>query len=168
MIEMDYLQDLPEFLIWANGRVLQMLRQTALDDGHRIFAHILAAERVWASRLMAEPMPCPVWPDWTLAECVPLMPENGARYRRILAARSFGEPVAYRNSRGEAFESSVARILLHVFAHGAYHRGQIGQDVRRAGGQLIDTDYILFPGDVGSLRKESGEKPLPQTWAPHS
>jgi len=143
---MSHLQDLPEYLIWANGRVLQMLRETAVDDDHRIFAHILAAERVWASTLMDEPRPCPVWPGWTLDECVPLIPDNGARYRQILDARSLDEPVAYRFSTGEAFESSVGRILLHVLAHGAYHRGQIAQDVRRAGGQIIDTDYILFPG----------------------
>jgi len=124
-----------------------MLRETAVDAAdHRIFTHILAAERVWASRLMDEPMPCPVWPDWTLDESIPLIPDNGALYRQILDARSLDEPVACRFSTGEAFESTVAQILLHVFAHGAYHRGQIAQDVRRAGGQIIDTDYILFPG----------------------
>ena len=75
------------------------------------------------------------------------VPNGGiARYRQILAARSLDEPVTYRSSTGEAFNSSVDAILLHMFAHGAYHRGQIAQDVRRAGGQIIDTDYILFPG----------------------
>ena len=143
-MENDLFLDLPEYLIWANNRVAEMLGETVVEGNYPVFAHLLAAERVWASRLLGEPMPCPVWPDWTFDECVPLISANAATYRRILAARSLTEPVAYRSSTGEAFESFVGKILLHVVAHGAYHRGQIGQNVRRAGGRIIDTDYILF------------------------
>ena len=35
-------------------------------------------------------------------------------------------------------------ILMHMMAHGAYHRGQISQEVRRLGGEVLDTDFIIF------------------------
>ena len=42
--------------------------------------------------------------------------------------------VAYRNSKGEFWTSTVADILTHVVLHAAYHRGQIAAAVREAGG----------------------------------
>ena len=52
--------------------------------------------------------------------------------------------VAYRNSAGRAYESSVADIVTHVSMHGGYHRGQIARQLRSAGREPPYTDYIQF------------------------
>lgn len=140
---MDF-SHLPEYLEWANSHVLEMLRRTPGEEGVGIFAHLLAAEQIWAARIAGDAPPCPLWPAWTLEECAAAIPQSAGRWRGIVRHADARAPVTYRNSKGDTFASSVEDILLHVFAHGAYHRGQIAQAVRLAGGELVDTDYIFF------------------------
>ena len=136
--------DLPNYMAWAHARTAEMLRQSPSAEGVHIFAHLLAAERVWGERIAGQPVSCPIWPEWTLAECEGRIAGNVDLYRELLRERDVPEDVQYRNSRGEEFTSARTDILLHVMAHGAYHRGQISQEVRRLGGEILDTDFILF------------------------
>ena len=135
---------LPDYLEWANPRVLGMLRRMPSEEGIHIFAHLLAAELVWAARITHDPPPCPVWPEWTLEECEAMIASSVTQYRAVVAGHSADRPISYRNQHGEEYTSFEGDILLHVLAHGAYHRGQISQEVRRAGGEVEDTDYIFF------------------------
>ena len=136
--------DLPDYLAWAHTQTAQMLRQSPSEEAAYIFAHILAAERVWGERLAGQPASCPIWPEWTLEESEGRIAGNVSIYRDLLGGQDASEDVRYCNSRGEEFTSARSDILLHVMAHGAYHRGQISQEVRRLGGEVLDTDYILF------------------------
>jgi uncharacterized damage-inducible protein DinB len=52
------------------------------------------------------------------------------------------EGVAYRNTKGEFWTSTVGDILTHVALHASYHRGQIAAAVREAGGTPAYTDYV--------------------------
>ena len=135
---------MPDYLEWANTRVLEMLRRTPSEDGILVFAHLLAAELVWAARMTHESPPCPVRPEWTLEECAAAIPRSVAQFRTVVAGHEATRPIFYRNQRGEEHTSLEGDILLHVLAHGAYHRGQISQEVQRSGGEVLDTDYIFF------------------------
>jgi uncharacterized damage-inducible protein DinB len=42
------------------------------------------------------------------------------------------------------FTNTVFDMLLQVFTHGGYHRGQIAMEMRKAGLEPINTDYINF------------------------
>jgi uncharacterized damage-inducible protein DinB len=42
------------------------------------------------------------------------------------------------------FANTIFDMLLQVFTHGGYHRGQIAMEMRRAGLEPINTDYIVF------------------------
>lgn len=136
--------DLPDYLVWANERTLGALRSTADATAGNIFAHLIGAERVWANRLLSRPQDCPIWPDWGLDECEQHIPENAALYRTVVETLPADQVIAFVNSQGTPLMSPVEPILLHVFAHGAYHRGQIAQDIRQAGGEFLDTDYYIF------------------------
>ena len=50
--------------------------------------------------------------------------------------------VAYRNSKGEPWTSTVGDILTHVVTHSAYHRGQVASELRAAGFEPAYTDFI--------------------------
>jgi len=64
--------------------------------------------------------------------------------------------IAYRNSAGDAFQSTVEEILHHVFLHGAYHRGQVAMWLRSAGAEPAPTDYIAFArGAPAATRADS-------------
>jgi len=54
------------------------------------------------------------------------------------------KPIAYKNSAGDQFTSTIEDILTHVTMHGAYHRGQIAASIRASGDTPTATDYIAF------------------------
>jgi uncharacterized damage-inducible protein DinB len=52
---------------------------------------------------------------------------------------------AYRNSKKEQFKQPMWQMLLHMFNHGTYHRGQMVTILRQLGEEkLPPTDYIHF------------------------
>ena len=107
-------------------------------------AHIIAAELLWLARLEGVPSPLPVWPDLSLTECEARFAELSSGLLRALTgeAEALARPVAYTNSKGERWTSTVEDILTHVVIHSAYHRGQIASDLRGAGQEPAYTDYI--------------------------
>jgi uncharacterized damage-inducible protein DinB len=51
----------------------------------------------------------------------------------------------YRNIRGEEFSQPLHEVLLHVFNHGTYHRGQLVTMMRGLGHEDIpQTDFIVW------------------------
>ena len=52
---------------------------------------------------------------------------------------------AYQNSKKEQFKQPVYQVLIHVFNHGTYHRGQLVNLFRQLGVKEIPaTDFILW------------------------
>ena len=86
-----------------------------------------------------------VWPDLGIDACAAELPELQGDWMRLLGALDddgLHESVAYRNSKGEFWTSTIADILTHVALHASYHRGQIAAAVREAGGEPAYTDYV--------------------------
>jgi uncharacterized damage-inducible protein DinB len=55
------------------------------------------------------------------------------------------EDLHYQNLRGEAFAEPICLILLHVFNHASYHRGQLVTMLRQSGSKTIPgTDFIAW------------------------
>lgn len=130
---------------WANAAVLASLAEPAPGPALRWLAHILASEWLWLSRLRDEPARLPVWPDLSLEQCaaeLTALQGEWMRYVTTLSEEDLTDGVAYRNSRGEFWTSTVGDILTHVITHAAYHRGQIASAVRAAGGTPAYTDFI--------------------------
>jgi len=131
---------------WANVAALASLREGPAPDRARTWmAHVVASERLWLARLRQEPSSLPVWPELDLEACAAELTELQAEWMRCLEAleeADLGDGVAYRNSKGEFWTSTVGDILTHVVLHSAYHRGQIAAAVREAGGAPAYTDFI--------------------------
>ena len=52
---------------------------------------------------------------------------------------------AYQNFKGEAFKQPLYEMLLHLFNHQTYHRGQLVTMLRQAGVEAIPpTDFIVW------------------------
>ena len=87
----------------------------------------------------------PVWPDLDLEACAAELTDLQGDWMRCLETldeEGLEDGVAYRNTKGEFWTSTVADILTHVVLHSAYHRGQIAAAIREAGGTPAYTDYI--------------------------
>ena len=51
----------------------------------------------------------------------------------------------YRNNKKEQFKQPVNEVLMHVFNHGTYHRGQLVTMLRQIGSEkLPGMDFVLF------------------------
>jgi len=144
-----YLKRLLGHLGWADESVLTALRQAATlpPDCLPLLAHVLGAEDVWLARLRQQPPSVPVWPELSLEQCGELARKNRAGYTAFisdLAEADLERRIPYRNSAGQDFVSTVEDILLQVFLHGTYHRGQIARALRQGGAVPAPTDYIGF------------------------
>jgi len=143
----DLLENLYSHMWWAHDELVGELRRMAPDaETLRLFAHVVAAEHLWLSRIDGVKARVAVWPTSSFDEVVQLETANRARFRELLQRRddTRQQRIRYRNSAGNDFENSVGEILAHVALHGHYHRGQIARAMRLAGREPVYTDYIGF------------------------
>jgi len=134
---------------WADARVLDALDRAAVavPAALGLLAHVLGTEHVWLARLRGVPAGQAVWPELGIAECRRLATDNEAGYREFifrLDPTGLRRVVEYRNSAGQELATAVEDILVHVFLHGAYHRGQVAQRLRLEGSTPAPTDYVAF------------------------
>ena len=145
----DYFAKMFAYNAAVNQQMLDWLQEASgpEDKAHAIFAHLLAAERVWLLRLLGRDSSVQaVWPDLSLEDCSALIEENRDAYARYLDAAQLDsvKTVSYKNSRGNAFEMSAQDILSHVLLHSSYHRGQVTLLLRGAGAEPLNTDYLQY------------------------
>lgn len=143
------LSKLVDHLEWADKRVLDSLRAMPHPDARalELYAHVLGTEHTWLARIQERAPSVKVWPQLTLAEAAKLAAANAAALRKVASLSTpdqLQRKVAYSNSAGQAFESTVEDMLLQVMLHGCYHRGQVALVVRGAGAEPAPTDYIAF------------------------
>ena len=112
-----------------------------------LMAHLVMARRLWLTRMTTgEPYTGPAVPDGTdLTRVAADWAGVLADWKRFLAGLTdadLGRAFDYCGLFGGRFRSRVGDVLPHLFAHSAYHRGQIALLVRQAGGEPALTDFI--------------------------
>ena len=130
---------------WANREVLNTIRAAGDEDKRslQLMAHILAAGRVWLERLKQVPQSVPVWPPSELAECETEAKKLESEWLEYLnSVADLSQTLSYKNTKGEAWSSSIGDVLTHVLMHSAYHRGQIASHMREQGHTPAYTDFI--------------------------
>lgn len=131
---------------WANAESLRAVRDAgAPAPAVRLMAHIAAAEQLWKGRFPADPVPVVVWPESSMDEIASELDRLGRFWPTFVAGLAVDDlvrSVAYVNSRGESWTTSVEDILLHVVLHSAYHRGQVAYVLRAGGAMPPYTDYV--------------------------
>jgi uncharacterized damage-inducible protein DinB len=142
-------EQLLRYNIWANDALFKVF------DGYgermpasclRLLCHIENAQIIWLSRMDPEVKSVGVWDEHDLETCRRMQELTATGFKAVLEKRGdnlYGA-VEYTNSRGMAFANTVFDMLLQVFTQGGYHRGQIAMEMRRAGLEPINTDYIVF------------------------
>jgi uncharacterized damage-inducible protein DinB len=143
----DYFRRQFAYDAWANHEVLTAIRAAGGADVRslQLMSHILGAERVWVDRLKQVPQSVPVWPEGDLERCeadAASLEHVWAEHLDLITAGDVAQTISYKNSKGEAWTSTIADILTHVLLHSAYHRGQIASHMREKGQTPAYTDYI--------------------------
>jgi uncharacterized damage-inducible protein DinB len=150
-------------LAWADDRVLASLRSATTPDASclELFAHVLATEHVWVARLKGATPRHPTWPPLSLEQCAELVQTNQrdlTAYVANLTPQDLTRGITYTNSAGETFTSSVEDMLLQLFLHSTYHRGQIAWALRRGGGVPMPTDYIALVRGSPAATRDAGRR----------
>jgi len=144
----DYFVELFDYDSAVNRQLLDALRASpnVSERTMAIFAHLLAAKKVWMARLKGSSVNTPIWPTLDFSRCESLIEENRKAYRGYLRDKTDSglmDEVPHQNSKGAEFTNRVRDVLMHVLIHSGYHRGQIAQSIRQEGGDPINTGYIF-------------------------
>ena len=158
----DHLRVLFDHLRWADDLALGALRAAhgQPPQALQLYAHVLGAEETWLARLEGRAPALAVWPDLDLEQCAAWAGRLHAGLDARLAALAPADldvVVAYVNSAGTPFRSTVRDILLQVALHGQYHRGQVALLLRASGFEPAPTDYIAWArGAPAATRPPAG------------
>jgi len=133
------LKSLYAYKTWADAELTARLAElTALPDDARHTAvrtlnHIHVVDRIFRAHLAGEPRPFDATNTRdtpTLEQLRADMAETDAWYERHvagLAPQALAETLAFAFTDGDRGSMTREEILLHVIAHGTYHRGNVGQ-----------------------------------------
>jgi uncharacterized damage-inducible protein DinB len=146
---------------WANTKVADVLRevedQIFFQDNKSSFPsiaktvlHIWDAQDIWVKRMQGTSQS--KWPSASFKgskdDSLNGLIESSSELSTFISSKPktfFSTSYAYKNMKGEPFESTYEDTLFHVVNHGTYHRGQIISMLREAGmKQLPSTDLIHY------------------------
>lgn len=138
-----------QYELWANRRTLRSLQDAAeRGAGERLFAHILAAQEVWLTRLRGrDSTGMGIWPPHHLDDSVRRLEALAEAINAFLSEidEAFLEKeIVYRNQTGREFRNTPNDILTHLGLHSQHHRGQIALQLRQLGQTPAVTDFIAF------------------------
>lgn len=145
--------DLFRYNDWANQRVIAALRTAALvEEAHtqalRWLSHLLRAQDIWLGRVLGgEEALTAAWDVDGLAACTERSERSTAAWLVHLAAcdeAEFRQHIAYTNTKGVGYSSTLREIATHVVNHSTHHRGQILALLRQQGHVPPPLDYIFF------------------------
>ncbi|QHS60682.1 DinB family protein [Chitinophaga agri] len=146
---------------WANNRIADVLKKlpdTQLDQEtgssfgtlRKTIYHMWDAESLWYQRLeLAEQAvkPATGFKGSFADACTHWLRQSAqlADWVRDVQPARLNHVVAYYNTRKQYCKSTVIEILMQVFNHATYHRGQLVTLLRQAGITKIPvTDYSAF------------------------
>ena len=137
-----------EFLAYtelADRKVIDAFISSGLymPEAERLFSHVLNAQHIWVKRILGEKVIYGVWQEHKKADFNAISVNNFKMIQACLATKKLDEVVVYNNTKGEEFKNTVSEMLLHMFNHSTYHRGQIITLLKKGGIEPPATDYII-------------------------
>ena len=147
----DRLLRLFEYDNWANEQILLSLQDNLSFEGAqkavKYFAHISGSQQMWMNRINDKPLDdIQIWPDYGLPEALQQLKTLNQQWKKLIATNKnkLDKIIAYTNSKGTPYDTSLSDILYHVIIHGQHHRAQIAKLLRNAKIDPPATDFIFF------------------------
>ncbi|HEU4901635.1 MAG TPA: DinB family protein [Flavisolibacter sp.] len=135
--------DLPEELQHADVK-------SSFPSVYKTFLHMLDAESIWWQRLKLQEKierPSDSFAGDMKALSAQLQQQNRQWEEWVGSATepALQHEFIYYNARKERFKQPVYQMLLHLFNHSTYHRGQVVTMLRELGVDKIPpTDFIVW------------------------
>lgn len=161
-IENGLLAEYFEYSLWASLKVLEAVEKLPVevieqDRGNSFggilgtLVHVFQADRVWLKRFVGQPYAPLVIAGETVSVAQlraewPVVLGEFVAWIRAQQEGKLEERLFWRNVKGEDKTEVMYKILLHVVNHGTYHRGQVITMIKQAGGEVVSTDLVYYPG----------------------
>ena len=155
------LQQYAAYNIWANKTITERIAQLPNETIHKettssftslykTVVHLMDVESIWWQRLKL--LEHVEWPGKTfngdfeeLARQLIALSKQWNEWIQNTSETNFTHVFAYQNSKKEHFKQPVYEMLLHLFNHQTFHRGQLVTMLRQNGIEKIPaTDFIVF------------------------
>ncbi|HTC36845.1 MAG TPA: DinB family protein [Bryobacteraceae bacterium] len=148
-----------DYSAWASQRLLDAAAKLPPEELTRDFktadksvldtlVHVFAADRVWLSRVLAEPRATFVDPedrDLTVLQSEwPALQQRWKLWLRDFGDGDVARQIFYHDTRGNPYTTPVWQIVLHVVNHGTHHRGQVSGFLRTMGHTPPPLDLIAY------------------------
>lgn len=157
----ELLQELVAYNIWANQKILEVIltlpeekqKQELPSSFKSLYAtvlHMWNAESVWWQRMKLQERfisPFETFKGSMQELANESLQQNQQWFDWVNNAidAALDHVFQYQTARKEQFKQPIYQMLLHVFNHGTYHRGQLINMLRQLGvDKLPQTDFIVW------------------------
>ncbi|MFC4263819.1 DinB family protein [Ferruginibacter yonginensis] len=147
--------------LWANQRITEAINNLTDDqintpakssfaDIHKTVLHLWAVENVWWQRLKLIEREVWVGEDFegSIMELTNNLLQQSKQWKEwvdVATEAALQHEFIYKNSKKDQFKQPVYEMLVHLFNHQTYHRGQLVTLMRQTGETIIpNTDLIAF------------------------
>jgi len=160
MIGAAELRDHLAYSAWASCRLLEAAAGLTVEELTRDFAtadrsvlgtlvHIFAADRIWLGRVEGDPPARFLDPAADLRLDAlqtgwPAVHERWAAWAAGLTDETAQAVLAYRDLKGNPWQTPLWQIVLHVVNHATHHRGQVSGFLRSMGKSPPALDLIAW------------------------
>ncbi len=144
------LVEMMKYMQVADERVIAVFGQNAIISAKAVslFSHVLNAQHIWANRILDRPSLYGVWQEHSPEAFSSISIGNMECFQYILENIDLSKQITYRNSTGGTFTNVVKDVLIHVFNHSTYHRGQVASLFKADGILPPVTDYIMLKREM--------------------
>ena len=157
----ELLVQFSNYHLWANGLLLdtiialpqekqQAIVKSSFNSLYKTLLHMWDAESIWWQRLNQYELIIKQSENFSggMKDLSNAMPQQSTQWKEWIAnnnEEALKGNFTYTNSRKEHFEQPVYQMLLHLFNHGTYHRGQLVTMLRQLDvEQIPGTDFIIW------------------------
>lgn len=162
------LQQYAAYNLWANKLLTDDVNQlseeqitkeivSSFPSIYKTFKHMMEVENVWWERLkLAEHTTLPGWFSGNFDELSKKLLQSSQQWLDWVSnanEANINHVFAYQNTKKEQFKQPVYEVLLHLFNHETYHRGQIVTMLRQSGtNKILPTDFIAFTRKSSTIK----------------
>lgn len=145
-----YFARLYKYNEWANQQLLKVMDGVASPSNDVMVAlsHYLAAQEIWISRIEGRPARINgVWEVYDLQRCHELAAQTAESWNSYISripVEDYYRKIAYKNTKGDYYETPIIDIMGHCVNHATYHRAQIARMLRLEGTTPVNTDFITY------------------------
>jgi uncharacterized damage-inducible protein DinB len=157
----ELLKQFAAYNVWANQKLLECIaalteeqhKAEIINSFNGLFntvLHIWDAESMWWQRLklqerVSRPSENFAGNFQELMNNVMSQSRQWEDWVNTASDLSLEHVFQYQNTKKEQFKQPVNQVLLHLFNHGSYHRGQLVTMLRQSGiDKIPQTDYIIW------------------------